>query len=141
MAKKIHRLKNLEPETFKVVCIASHENDYRVSWSINEKLQINLKRQENHKIPIPKTDNYQEFLHYSCEENSNQISYHLLANKSEQGCLIKDMPNIDYFLKISGHLENISVLEVVNLLKEIPIIMAAFEMENITKLRQKRLSF
>ncbi|MFP4042465.1 MAG: IPExxxVDY family protein [Bacteroidales bacterium] len=141
MAKKIHRLKNLEPEIFKVVCIASHENDYKVSWSINEKLKIILKRQENHKIPISKTDNYQEFLHYSYEDNNSQVNYHLLANKSEQGFLIKDMPNIDYFLKISGHLENISVPEVVHSLKEIPIIMTAFEMENITRVKHKRLSF
>ncbi|MFO8235175.1 MAG: IPExxxVDY family protein [Bacteroidales bacterium] len=141
MAKKIHRLKHVEAESYKLICIASHQNDYRVSWAINEKFQINLKRTVDHRIQIPKTDNYQHFLHYVYVDNLSMVSYHLIANKSEYGFLLKNMPNIDYLLKILGHLENISTLEIVRFLKDIPIIMTAFEVDKITPVQHRRLSF
>mgnify|MGYP006293116765 FL=1 len=141
MAKKVHKLKNVVPEAFKVICIASHQNDYRLSWAINDKLNLKLKRTQDHHIEIPQSGVDQSFSHYSSESEEFFATYHLISNKSEQGYLLKNMQNIDYFLKISGELENISIPELVVKLKEIPIVITAFQMEKFTPQQVKRLSF
>ncbi len=141
MAKKIHKLKNVVPEVFKIICIASHQNDYRLSWALNEKLNINLKRVEDHQLQLPQNRGTQNFSLYASDPDESLVVYHLISNKSEQGYLLKNMKNIDYFLKISGEMENISLPDLVGKLKRIPIIITAFELENPTQAQMKKFSF
>jgi hypothetical protein len=141
MPKKIHKLKDVSPENFKIICIASHQNDYRVSWALNKALKLKLQRANDHEVKDLKTQTVQKFTHYSWENKDLFLSYHLIANKSEQGYLFKDMPNIDYFLKISGDLENISLPEMVAKIKEISMVITAFELQKITATQEKRITF
>jgi hypothetical protein len=138
--KKVHKLKDTSPEAFRVICISSHQNDYRLSWAINEKLKIDLTRSEDHQVVSPKSNIKQTFSHYSYSQDQYEVSYHLISNKSENGYLLKKYNNIDYLLKISGELSNISMPELVTLLKEIPIVNTAFELDDLTPANKKRLS-
>ena len=52
--KKIHKLAFDFESDFKLIGIASHENDYRLSWAINKSLNIDFIKADDLLIHHPK---------------------------------------------------------------------------------------
>ncbi|MGC9341589.1 MAG: IPExxxVDY family protein [Bacteroidales bacterium] len=95
---------------FLLLGIVSYEKDYRLSWEINEFLQMDLERVDDHKVKHKKSG---KDLHFSCfvyTDESAYLNFKLLSNRSEMGPLIEGLKNIDYLLVIIGeYTENLSV--------------------------------
>jgi hypothetical protein len=141
MAKKVYKLKGLQPENFRIICIASHQNHYRLSWAINNVLEIYLRKSDDLVIRHSKANIDQRFSKYSFRKDSLPVLYHLISNKSEQGFLLKELPNIDYFLKVVGELEDQEFIDIMNKIKNLDIVITAFELKPISNVQSKKLTF
>ena len=139
--KKVHKLQNFYPEDFQLVCIASHQNDYRLSWALNE--QLNLQLQKDHDLTVhdKKYDTTDQFTKYSYENDNQTIRYYLIANKNSQGFLFPDMKNIDFLLKIEGNMNEDDLSYIVKQIRKIDFVMIAFKSENLLEKHKKKLIF
>lgn len=122
--KKVHKLKLDADYGFKLIGIVSSENDYTLIWTVNDSLKISLKKEEKLEIIDKKTNAASLFTRFSySDENTN---YTLIGNKSENGYLIKEQKQIDYFLKIEGKIDFISP-NISKSLKKSKVILATFD--------------
>ncbi len=87
---------------FKLIGLFSHIKDYRLSWEINNALNIDLIKDDNYSIFLK--GNEQEHPFFSFTDEEDQISFYLLGNRSQQGPLIPE-ESCDYFLLIKGYLQ------------------------------------
>lgn len=130
LKKKVHKLSFDYDNGFYLIGIASHENDYRISWALNKLLGWNLVKTDNFKINHPK---FKVELSYSMYHFTSDygLSYHLISNKSEKGFLLPDFKNIDYILKVSGEDNYNNIIDLIQNIKKINIVITAFALENI----------
>ena len=140
MAKKQLKLITGPEGKKQVIGISCHENDYRISWALNEKLSLLLKRSDNHRCIDSKSGIEQEFaLYYYDSEDS--VSFYLVSNISEKGFLVEELKNIDYLLIISGNLPQAKLDDMLRDIKEIEMVSAAFNFD-LEKMKSKnRLNF
>ncbi len=129
--KKIHKLAFDFDSDFKLIGIASHENDYRLSWAINKSLDVDFVRVDDLIINHPKHKIETPYSMYSYFDEDNFISYNLISNKSEKGFLLPNMANIDFILKISEETDSDILDNLLKKLKKIDIIITAFFIEDL----------
>ena len=114
---------------FYLIGISSHYHDYRVCWAINKLLSFNLERSENEiLIQGKKGDDVMAFpaFYFLCPEN--EILFELISNRNEDGYLIPEMKQADYFLKFDDFYDD-SVLELIKKLRGISMINMAFKVD------------
>jgi hypothetical protein len=130
LRKKVHKLPFDYDNDFFLIGIASHENDYRISWALNQLLGWNLAKTNDFKINHPK---FKVEVNYSMYQFTDDygVSYHLISNKSEKGFLLPDFKNIDYILKVSGEDTLNNITDLIQKIKKINIVITAFSIENI----------
>lgn len=139
--KKVHKL-ILEFETdFKLIGIASHENDYRLSWAINKALSFELAKINDLAIKHPKHKTEVNYSMYNYNDDVEYINYHLISNKSEKGFLLPEMKNIDFLIKVSGNPEIDFLNDLITKLKKVDIIITAFLIEELPEKFQKMFTF
>lgn len=86
---------------FDLIGICSPKNDYRVCWSINEKLNLRLQKSlEPFMVSGKKGNITSSHSLYEWEDEENFLSYYLIQNKSQGKFLIPEKAQIDYFLVI-----------------------------------------
>jgi len=106
-----------------------------MAWIINKKLNIKLKESE---ILIQAKDNTSiTFPVFSDTETSEVQYYSLISNKSLGLQLVKELPNIDFILEISGGIKKLDVAAIIKELKQISGINAALEVDP-EKIKRKR---
>ena len=130
--RKVHRL-NFQPEyDFFIIGIASHVNDYKLTWSLNQQLGFDLMRVDDLEIVVNKGQVTQRFSRYFFEHEESMISYDLVANLSENGHLVKEHQNIDYFLRINGEIGLEDFNKLLNEIKCIDGVISAFRINPAT---------
>ena len=139
--KKVHKLQNFYHEDFQIICIASHQNDYRLSWALNEKLNLGLQKADDLKIEDKKYEIKHQFTKYSYEDSTQTLRYHLIANKNPQGFLFPDMKNIDYLLKIEGDMNEEDISSLIRVIRKIDFVIIAFKLDNLREKHRKKLIF
>lgn len=117
---------NIKPDfDFTLIGIASSEPIYRICWLINELLSIQLKETPSIHLYNNKHQIVQEFPKYSVITD-DEFYFHVIQNKSEQGILIEEQKQVDFWIKtddlskISGDLiTKLNTLKNVNLAFEV----------------------
>lgn len=133
--KKVVKLK-LTPEfDFLAFAIASHQKDYRLTWAVNQALNISLSQSKPFKYSDSKRSLEQEFVCYTFTENARE--YTLISNFSEKGHLLPEYKNINFVLIISGSHKTLDHDLIVKKLKDVSIIISAFEVD-VPKLKSKK---
>lgn len=141
MKKKTHKL-SVETELDSVLIgISSHENDYRISWTINKELNANFVKAENLKVNIKKYNIIQEFSLYIYENEESLNKFHLIANQCNNGFYIPELKNIDFFLQIFGEVSDEYKNELLKKLKNIDIVTGAFIIDPASLKSKKRLIY
>lgn len=85
---------------FYMLGICSHIKDYRLSWELNQKLEINLKKSPDLEIL---SQGESKLYSFSADEDERKANdYYLIRNKSPQGFLIPEEKKCDYFLVVKG---------------------------------------
>jgi len=105
MPKKVHKLTEKEDYRFKLAGISSADNDYKLSWSLNQNLGINLVRIDNLEIYHKRLDGKQAFSQFEYYDEDSMMQYRLISNRSINGYLLEEMTNLDYLLQITGETE------------------------------------
>ncbi len=139
--KKIHKLAFEFESDFSLIGIASHENDYRLSWAINKSLNLELIKVEDLSLNHPKHKISTNYSMYYFDDENNYISYNLISNKSEKGFLMPEMKNIDFILRISGYPDTNFLDELVINLKKVDIIITAFLIDDLKEKLNKVFAF
>lgn len=139
--KKVHKLVLDEVADFYLVAIASHENDYRLTWALNQNLNLKLIKIDDFTCNHPK---HKLVINYSMckfDDEHNHLKYNLISNKSEKGFLLPDLKNIDFILRISGDIDQDSLDSLVQKLKKIDIVITAFVIQEIPDRYNKMFIF
>ncbi|MCL2511563.1 MAG: IPExxxVDY family protein [Bacteroidales bacterium] len=109
----------VESVVFTIIGISSHENDYRLSWSINEHLGLSFVQNEN----LVAGDG-REFTCFVHEDDHKTLL--LISNRCDNGFLLEKFKNIDFILKFNAELNESETSEWLRNLKKAPLISTVF---------------
>lgn len=110
---------------YDLIGICCHHSDYRLCWSLNEALNLNLKKaDEDFAVSNKKGLTVSRHSFYEYLDEVENTEYYLIKNKSEGKYLMPEKQQIDYFLVIR---ENVSVDidDLVTQMKTISTILTA----------------
>jgi len=107
------------PINFSVIGISSHENDYRLSWSINE--QLGYKFTHGDSLVTGAGNEFTRFIH----EDDNQRLM-LISNRCDNGFLFEKYKNFDFILKFDGELNEAELSAWLRELRKVPLVSAVF---------------
>jgi hypothetical protein len=124
--KLVHKLSSDNDSPFLVIGIASHENDYRISWALNSALDVNFIKTENLQVFNKKFNETQEFSMYISGTEESMPLFKLISNRCDNGFLLEDLRTIDFILLIenSDKLGDSTLL--LQQLKGVPFVSTAF---------------
>ena len=105
--------------TFTIIGISSHENDYRLSWSINEQLGLAFVHGNN--IVTSAGKEFSCFVHEGDEQ-----TLLLISNRCDNGFLLEKHKNIDFILKFNTELNDTETSAWLSDLKKVPLVSAVF---------------
>ncbi len=125
MAKSIKLAFKPELE-FQLIGISSHENDYHLSWAINQNIGLKLAKSMNLSLFNKQLNEQQEFSVFSFDNEDNFFLFNLISNTSANGFLFPEMRNIDFFLQIYGESDDKFILNLINKLNKIDIVNTSF---------------
>lgn len=114
---------------FVLIGISSHEKDYRICWALNNKLDIELTKTDALEIKDKKQEEASSFSLFACERPDEFMEYLVIANRSEKGLLIPEQKQMDYFFVIKGEIEDETVQEMINKIKEINFVLTAMRID------------
>lgn len=155
----IHKLDIGDFDEIDYYLIAIHTTleDYRLAYFLNQKLQINLSKNENEiQIKIKEGETFFSRFYYHSPEK--EISWNLIQNKNEviqqkkdniqnlfsnltlevltKVHLIPEFKKVDYFLKIENLEESQSLSSILNELSQIDTISTTYSIET-NKIKSK----
>ena len=114
---------------FRIIGISSHENDYRVVWSVNQELGMQFTRVENLEVHQSKIKTDLSFSKYRFDDEDRYIRYNLIANRCPDGILFPEIKNIDFVLQVAGTMNETEFQALVKKLKGITMVSALFVLQ------------
>ncbi len=114
---------------FDLFGVCSHEGDYRLCWSINEQMGLNLEKSlEPYMVSGKKGNIVSSHSFYEWHNEEEGVSYYLIKNKNEGKYLIPEKAQIDFFLVITeaGVKDSVDFLKE---LKNISCVLTAFSFD------------
>lgn len=106
-----------EPIMFTIIGISSHENDYRLSWSINGKMGLAFARGDS-----IVTGAGNEFTCYVHKDETRKIL--LISNRCDNGFLLEKYKKIDFLLKFDVELNETEQSAWFRNLRNTPLVSA-----------------
>ncbi|MCK5822861.1 MAG: IPExxxVDY family protein [Bacteroidales bacterium] len=103
---------------FVLIGISSHENDYKIAWSINNILNINLSKKKDITVFNKKYSETQSFSVFSHNDETRLVLYNLISNRCENGFLIQEFNMFDFFIQIYGEQSESYIKKLLNKLKK-----------------------
>jgi hypothetical protein len=139
--QKVTRVKlNIEQNNdYILLGLVSSEPDYKLTLSLNKKFRISLKNV----APLKITDDIKSelaFSRFSNNDDSTDLTFSLISNRSGKGFLLNKLKNIDYLLQINISEKEISTNQITSSLREIDTINAVFNI-NISTIKDKNLHY
>ena len=102
MPKKL-RLESDIDKDYTLIGIASHQRDYRLVWSLNEKMNLHLVKMNNLKIFQDKKNELNTFSFYYDEVPETFKTYFFISNTGSNGALFTEHKQTNFFLLIKGN--------------------------------------
>lgn len=147
-----HTLKIEYDFDFVLIGISSHEKDYRLCWALNNALELDLIKIDSLEIKQKKDnkpsffslfhfenpDEFKEFFIVSnLSEDKQFVSDNLTlfnkgpkgAQSTENGILIPEQKQMDYFFIIRGELDDVDVNEYIKKIKKVDFVLTAVEID------------
>jgi hypothetical protein len=95
------KLKSFSEHPILIFGIVSTENLVKLSWIINHSIKINLSQADSITVLDSKTGHTSEFSLTQFEDETSQVKWSLVVNRSKPFCFLNEFRNIDYLLFIS----------------------------------------
>ena len=113
---------------FCLIGIVCHEKDYRLCWTLNTALQINLSKKDDHITG----NSAHSLFHHNHEQHFRE--YYLVANRGSAGLLVDDHKQVDYFFIVRGDVGADEQKHFLEQFKQIGMVSAAYVLDaNILK--------
>ncbi len=144
---------------FALIGVSSHEKDYRFCWALNNKLGIELTKQESLEIKRKKQKTPSHFSFFAHNDEDEFKEYIVIANfsegksisakesnlfgektknsQSENEFLIPEHKQMNYFFVVRGEIENAEVNELIRKIKSIDIVLTAVSID-VKQLKSKQ---
>jgi hypothetical protein len=123
---------------FELIGLVSPVKDYKMAWLINRDLDLDLVRSEDLQIEFlssPRLEISQYFL--SLPHGYIQLLKNKAINTSQQlAYLIPELRNLDYFLLVQDHTQQLSITSFVDHLTKNPFIQSVVRLD-VSKLKSK----
>lgn len=135
MGKKLQFDPDYKSE-YLIIGLSYHQINYRLSYFLNKKINIDIKRITDFEYFNIKQNKKTSFSLYYYEDVNNYITYYLIANRNREQILINSFKQTDYFLFVKGY-NNLRYksyfpkgkTSLINHIKEIPNLILAFEID------------
>lgn len=122
---------------FKLLGISSHVKNYRLCWTVNKSLGLDLiKLDEEIIIRLKNEGDPISFSVYYYMDDESEVEFELICNRHEDGYLIPELKKADYFLKVSEYYD-LGVDTLIHILRKANLINMAFEID-VDSLRSKQ---
>ncbi len=128
MAKTYLKFDTEEEFDFLLIGIVCQHKDYRLCHELNEKLELKLVREKDYEVSIAKRMNPALFSFFKYE-NEEQDLFYVFENKGQHSLLIAEQKQMDYFLMIKESFKRHTISELVNSIKQIPVVLGAYPIE------------
>jgi hypothetical protein len=119
---------------FCLIAISCHHKDYRLCFELNKLLEIDLVRDND--LIINKQKENASFSFSLFIDDENHREYYLISNKGDKGYLIPEQKTADFFVLIKGAIDETDEGELVDQIKELDIVLAAYGVE-VSSLKSK----
>ncbi len=154
MGSVVLKLEDFETENYSLIAIhSSRKEDFKVTYLVNTALNLYLERTKND-VEIDTEQGLACFSLFEYDDHDYHVLWKLVSNKaflfpesqmnsplfknvistiSKQGYLLPELKMVDYFLKIENTDEQFDISRVIEKLKAIKLVSAAYEIkaENI----------
>jgi hypothetical protein len=117
MTKKVILDTRSEPILFTLIGISCHLKDYRLSFHLNQVLELSL----------VKLDDFQGFSFYFYRDEDTLNSYYLLGNRGQDAILFPDLRQTDYLLLVEGPVKKARKEYLLNTIRSIQNVLTSFE--------------
>lgn len=109
--------------------ICSHDKDYKLCWTMNQKLGMDFSKTDSILIKDKKQNEPSEFpVYHFCEEEIF-TDFYFIANKSGTNTLIPEQKKADYFFLAKGNLTDEEKNSTLKKIKEMQSVLTAFEIK------------
>jgi hypothetical protein len=125
---------------FGLIGISSHEKPYKLAWAINQNLGLNLTLTDELSIEEKGIEEPLLFSRYYFIDE-NELEYNLISNKSENGFLIPDLNNFDFFMQLTGNSSSEIRDKIIKEFRNIDIIMAALKLDPMCLRKRDRFIY
>ena len=125
--------KNLFPfhfeSDFRIVGVFCLENDYRLSWLMNNRLLFDFKRTIDFGFYSEKLQQPANHSVFHCEQDTLQRSFFLLNNHSYEGStLFAKPPGINFLMLLKA--ERYDIKDLLKKLRSLPQVTAAYQLDD-----------
>jgi hypothetical protein len=124
--KRVHLKVNQSFESA-LLGIVSAEPDYKLSLTLNRRLNICLKNVSP--VVVPDTNCEKTFSRFSDTGTSPGLIYELISNRSGKINLLKKLKNIDYILQVYDPDNETDTEEIIAILRDTDHITAVFRLD------------
>ncbi len=127
---KTKKVKYTPEYNFKLIGISSTEDDYKLSWKLGKMLKTEFVRATSLQIIDSKYTEYQIFSVFENEDKNKFPDIRLITNKGNEGFLIEELKNIDFFIIVNYDEATANFdKELISMLKQEQGITAVFSLE------------
>ena len=122
-----------------ILGLVSPDPDYKLSFRLNNKLNISLKNID----PVTIQDEegkYFQFSKFSDSRLAPDLVFQLISNRMGKNYLLKKLTNIDYLLLIHDSEKNLRPENIISQIREIESITGVFNIDTKT-LKDKNLKY
>jgi hypothetical protein len=136
--RKTHKLKKNNSKKCWLIGLSSHQNDYRLSWALNNALDITLNIDSPLTISEKRHNRRLQFSVFSFEEPAKEQILKLVSNRTENGFLLPRFSSIDFFICLSGKFSGREINDIIENIKEISFVLTAYllDMNRLTKIQK-----
>lgn len=135
MAKKKLILTDAFEVDFTLLGLICQHKDYRLCYSINDKLGVDLQKQDDLELFINKPAERAAFSLYESPMDDERL-LQVAQNKNPRGYLLPEQPQLDFLLILRGSYRQDEVMSIKTKLKESPLILGVYDI-NVAKMKSK----
>jgi hypothetical protein len=114
---------------FTLVAIVASLKQYRLTSYLNKALELQFLRTDD--IQNQYNDDHEDarYARYCADDEENELSFDVISNKHENGPLIKEKKEVDFFLLVYGPKSKIKLVDLIGKINSIQNVQLAFEVD------------
>lgn len=117
MAKKILFENRSEPVLFTLFGISCHLKDYRLTFLLNKKLELEFTKMED----------FNNYSFYYCRDEDRFNTYYLLGNRGQDTILFPGLKQTDFILLVEGPFKKVQKEKLLENIRAIQNVLTSFE--------------